>query len=238
MAKVQAGASGSTKRADARRNRERILEAGYAIFAEVGVDAQMSDIAEAAGLGVATLYRNFPTKEALVNAMVHDRLARCAEVAREAARHEDPWQALVHCFQFIANLQLENRVLSQFIAGRIAGSDDLVTQRDAMYEAVGEIVARAHASGVLRQDANVSDVRMALVACARVSSSESVLAQRLVRRYVSIVLDGFRAPGREPLEGPPLTIDESEEAFRDGPGQNDGSTAAFKRGRRAWPRQP
>lgn len=204
---------GAARRSDARRNGERILDAAFAVFARSGVDAQMSDIAEAAGVGVATLYRNFPTKEAIVHALVLDRLVRCTAVATDAAGDDDPWRALVQCFRFITDLQLENLVLAQFLARRIGGSPELLDQRDAMYEVIDGIVHRAQAAGQLRPDANVSDVRMALVAFAQVSGHESQIAQRLVRRYVSIVMDGLRGPGREVLGGPPLTIDESEDAF-------------------------
>src|SRR5512132_3777585 len=78
-------------RADARRNRERILKAAGAVFADRGIDAQMDDVARRAKVGVGTVYRHFPTKEALLEALVRNRFAEIAAIAEDALRHEDGW---------------------------------------------------------------------------------------------------------------------------------------------------
>src|SRR6201991_4974801 len=80
-------------RADARRNRERVLTAARAAFAEHGREAQMDDVARRAGVGVGTVYRHFPTKEALVNALALDLFEKLVQGAREALAIEDPWEA-------------------------------------------------------------------------------------------------------------------------------------------------
>lgn len=222
--------SGKQKRADARRNRERLLEAAFKVFAEVGVDAQMTDIAEEAGLGIGTLYRNFPSKEELVNALVLDRLTSASEAVGKTAEAPDAWKALVRLIGSIANVQLENRVLSQFLGGRIAGSPELQQQRDVFYDVLERVVERAQRDGKLRRDVNVADIRMTMMALAHVASSESPLAQRLVLRYLGVVIDGLRAPAESELPGPPLTIAESEDAFR-----GHSPAVEMRRGRRPWP---
>src|ERR671915_1320812 len=79
-------------RADARRNRERVLKAARAVFADHGIEAQIDDVAKRAKVGVGTVYRHFPTKEALLDAVVRERFEEIAGYAEEALRHEDAWE--------------------------------------------------------------------------------------------------------------------------------------------------
>ncbi len=223
------------RRSDARRNRERILQAANDIFGRLGVDAQMTDVANAARVGVATVYRNFDTKEALVNALLEARFARTLEVAREAARQQDAWEGLVSYIKWGTSLQSENRALSQFIAGHIKGSPDLRQQRMALYEILDALTQRAKDEGYLRRDVQLSDLRVMMLAIALAHGSG--YPERLARRLTSIMIDGLRAPGHETLEGPPFTTDELERALRVGceEAAEDDQTQAFKRGRRPWP---
>jgi AcrR family transcriptional regulator len=224
--------SGRPIRADARRNRERLLKAAFEVFAEVGVDAQMTDIADVAGLGIGTLYRNFASKEQLVNALVLDRLTSAARAARKIVDAPDAWDALVRLIRSITDVQLENRVLSQFMGGRIAGSPELQEQRDIVYGILETVVERAKHDGQLRDDVNVADIRMIMMALAHVASSDSPLAQLLVMRYLGVVIDGLRAPAGSELPGPPLSIADSEDAFR----VPSSGERVLRRGRRSWPR--
>src|SRR5918996_6567887 len=80
-------------RADARRNRERVLKAARAVFADQGIDAQIDDVAKRAKVGVGTVYRHFPTKEALVDAIVRERFEELAGYAQEALERADAWEA-------------------------------------------------------------------------------------------------------------------------------------------------
>lgn len=223
-----------SRRPDALRNRERILQAAYAVFAEAGVDAQMTDIAAAADVGVATLYRNFATKEELVNALLLEYFDRVIQVAHDAVDSPDAGQAFVRFFQWVTTLQLENRALCEFLAGRIGGTRELTDHRHRLYELLSEVSNRAQEQGYLRPDVSVTDLRTVLLATARLASSESALGQRLVRRFVGVALDGLRAPGVTPLEGPPLTITEFDKVLIR-PQRDDVTSRAFKRGRRAWP---
>lgn len=233
-----ASAAPRPKRSDAMRNRDQILQAAFSVFAKSGVDAQMAEIAEAAGVGVATLYRNFPSKEELINVLLVDHFDRVIEVAEEAVDAPDAWQAFTRLLRWMTAMQLENRALVESLAGRIRGSDELAKHRRALYDILGQVVRRAQEQGQLRRDVNESDIRAVLLAMARprLASSESPLAQRLVRRLCDVILDGLRAPGASELEGPPLTTAELNEAFRsaiaDAP-----PPRPFRRGRRPWPVQ-
>jgi AcrR family transcriptional regulator len=219
------------KRSDARRNRRRILLAAFEVFSELGVDAQMTDVAEAAGLGVGTVYRNFASKEALVNALLLDRLEGATVVARRAAEGENAFQALVDLIVLITERQMENRVLSQFLGGRVAGSSELQEQRDIVYEVLDEIVARAKEAGDIRDDVGISDIRMITTSVANLSVADSPLARHLVLRYIGIVMDGLRAPARSKLPTPAVSLADSEAIFQYGPGP---SGTALSRGRRTW----
>lgn len=218
------------KRSDARRNRRRILTAAFEVFSELGVDAQMTDVAEAAGLGVGTVYRNFASKETLVNALLLDRLEGATVVAQRAADGEDAFQALVDLIVLITDRQLENRVLSQFLGGRVAGSPELQEQRDIVYGVLAKIVARAKKAGDLRSDVNISDIRMITTSVTNLSAADSPLARHLVLRYITIVLDGLRAPVRTKLPTPAVSLSDSEAVFQYG----QASGTALSRGRRTW----
>ncbi|MCW2750855.1 MAG: putative tetR family transcriptional regulatory protein [Aeromicrobium sp.] len=222
------------KRVDARQNRDRIIQAAYEVLAELGVDAQMTDIAERAELGVATLYRNFPSKEALVNALVLERLSTGASGAQRVSEIDDAWEALTKMLEWIARRQLENRVVSQFLGGRITGSAELHEQRDRLYASVEEVVKKAQRAGQMRKDVRVSDIRMIMVSIAAIASTDSPLTNRLVQRYLAVVLDGLRAPGHTKLAGPPLTIAESEEVINP-PARAGKTPSAMRRGRSGWP---
>jgi AcrR family transcriptional regulator len=222
---------GEPKRSDARRNRRQILTAAFKVFGELGVDAQMTDVAEAAGLGVGTVYRNFASKEALVNALLLDRLEGATVVALRAAQGEDAFQALVDLIVLITERQLENKVLSQFLGGRVAGSPELQEQRDIVYGVLDKIVARAKKAGDLRSDVNISDIRMITTSVASLSAADSELARHLVLRYINIVLDGLRAPARSKLPAPAVSLPDSEAVFQYGSAV---SGTALSRGRRTW----
>lgn len=225
------GERSTSKRGDAVQNRARIIQAAFRVLGEVGVDAQMADIAAAAGLGIATVYRNFPSKEALVNALVQERLQsalRAIEIVE--AKDLAAWEALVKLIRSIVDHQMENRVLSQFLGGRIAGSEDLQEQRDLVYAGFDRLIERAKRAGDLRPDVGVSDIRLLMVSISHLSTNTAPLTRRLVLRHLGIMIDGLRAPARSVLEGQPLTIGESEVAFA-----TSGSPRAFRRGRPPWP---
>lgn len=220
------------RRSDARRNRHTILTAAFKVFSELGVDAQMVDVAREAGLGVGTVYRNFASKEALVNALLLDRLEGATHVATKAAAEPDAWQALIELMNGITVRQLENRVLSQFLGGRIAGSEELQRQRDVVYGVLNKIVIRAKRAGHLRKDVNISDIRLIMTSIAQLSASDSKVAQRLVKRHIGILLDGLRTDQPSSLPGPKVSLAESEEVFRYASAPTE---RLLRRGRRSWP---
>jgi AcrR family transcriptional regulator len=186
-------------RADARRNRGAVLAAAKKLFAEQGLDAQMPDIAKAAKVGVGTVYRHFPTKDDLIEALVAERFERIAERGAEALEHakDDPWQAFCDYMRFSVELQATDRAISQVFSSR----PDVMqahAKSSGTIERSEKLVKLAQRSGDLRKDAEVEDVPM--IICGLGHVTEAASAGRMApgmswERLLAIVLDGLRAPG-------------------------------------------
>lgn len=219
----------STQRADARRNRARLLDAATVLFAERGVEVQMSDVAERAAVASGTVYRHFPTKEDLVDALLADRLTAAAAATRAAvAEHSDPWQALAAFLRTITASQVADRALSQYIGGRISGSAELREQRDELFADFDTLVQAARANGQLRHDIEATDIRVAMICIARASAADWPGPDWLLDRYLPVLLDGLRAPGHTTLSGQPaadVQLNEPATTHNQSP---------FTRGRRRW----
>lgn len=225
------------QRADARRNRQRIVDAARTVFSDHGVNAQMTDIASSAGLGMGTLYRHFPTKEALVHALVHEHLTRLRAAACAAAKEEaDPWRALERFVRLATTQAISHRCLGEFMGGQIFASPELHAAQQRLYDTVSELVERAKAAGQFREDAGDGDVRVLIMAGSVAFCSGTAVASRALDRYLALLLDGLRAPRsfeRETLPGAALSQAEVRALFgecRPGPAER-----AFARGRRRWP---
>jgi len=178
-------------RADARRNRERILVAARAVFADYGHDAQMDEVARRAGVGMGTVYRHFPTKDALLEALLADSFSRIADNARAALDEPDPWQAFAGTLWFGAEQLAANRGLTQSL---VAHPADGVMEREAeLRETMGVLIARAQAAGVLRSDMVVDDVPMLMCGVGAAFQKPHGCPESW-RRHLSILLDGLRTP--------------------------------------------
>ena len=144
------------QRSDARRNRERILEAGRKAFAETGRGVQMDDIARLAGVGVGTVYRHFPTKEDLVLELVRETVQASIEAAREALTRDDAWEAVEwlvreHAAKMVRSRGLRDAMsMIDFSEENPWHTDEARTQADA-------VLARARDAGAIRADITVDD---------------------------------------------------------------------------------
>ncbi len=183
-------------RADARRNRERILDAARAVFAESGLDAQMEDLARRAGVGVGTVYRHFPTKEALVDALVEDYFAQLDAEARQALEVADPWEAFAGYIWRAAELLGHNRALVQVTAD---GQMREGAERQGLHETIGRLIERAQRAGVLRPDVGSDDVPMIMCSIGRVQMLGGAAGAEGWRRHLAIMLDGLRTASATPL---------------------------------------
>jgi AcrR family transcriptional regulator len=185
-------------RADARRNRDAILTAAKAVFAKHGPDAQMDDIARRAKLGVGTLYRHFPNKDALVQALLADRFEQIAGFSEEGLEHEDAFAGLCHAMRSGAELAARDRGVSQLF-GQIGAGAAVAAAQARVLDALGQLIRRARADGTLRPDFAVEDIPYLM--CGVVSAMHTIDADNW-QRHLQLILDGMRArPDLDPLPG-------------------------------------
>ena len=183
-----------TLRADARRNREAVLRAAKDLFADQGLDAQMPEVAKAAGVGVGTVYRHFPTKDDLIAALVAERFERLAEKAREGLAAEDAWDAICAFIRFSAQIQADDRGLCEVMGSRPEVMN-AAAREVGLPDLCERLIRRAQRSGQLRRDLAWEDVPM--IACGLGGTARAAVGPGAGRwpRLVEIILDGLRAPG-------------------------------------------
>jgi AcrR family transcriptional regulator len=174
-----------------------VLESARVAFAESGCSVQMEDLAKRAGVGVGTVYRHFPNKEAVIQALVDDYFADLGTRAQAALEIEDPWEAFSSYIWDAADVLGANRGLSEVTAG---GQMREAAERSPFFDAVGELISRAQRAGVMRPDVTVDDVPMIMCSLGRVQQMGGHTAAGAGwRRHLAIMLDGLRTGERSPL---------------------------------------
>jgi AcrR family transcriptional regulator len=185
-----------TLRADARRNRERIMSASRELFARQGPQAQMDEIAAHAGVGIGTVYRHFPTKEALLTAMVRDRFQEFAELATAAEDILDPLEALESVIRRSAEaVEGDAGFQLAMMSSNELEWEGIEEQKAALAEVVTRIISRAIDAGVVRDGFTVEDFGM--VMCGVTSTMYYKPGSADWRRHMEIILHGICAPVRE-----------------------------------------
>ncbi|MCA1222108.1 TetR/AcrR family transcriptional regulator [Streptomyces sp. 8L] len=194
-------------RADARHNRERILEAAREAYAAQGTDVPLTAIARRAGVGVATLYRRFPTRTALVAEAFAEQLSLCAGVLDEALADPDPWHGFCAVIEKVCVMQAVDRgFTAAFLAQFPDGGTDYERVWSRTEEGLAELVRRAKAHGGLRADFAPSDLPLLLLANAGVAAEPREVAVAASRRLAAYLLHALRAEGARPLP-PPAPLD-------------------------------
>jgi AcrR family transcriptional regulator len=182
------------RRADAERNRSAILEAAENVFRTQGADAPIDEIARRAGVGVGTVYRNYPTKAAMVEAIVEARLTPIIEAARTACEAEDSGAAFFAMLRRLADESAAFKALADSIAA--AGIDLHEAKQELSNElvaAMGELFQRAQSSGQVRQDASIEDVTMLMGGLSHTAVAASDTPAR--SRCVELLCDALRGGG-------------------------------------------
>jgi len=206
-------------RRDAERNRHRILQAAAEVFGERGLEATLNDVAHHAGVGVGTVYRRFPDKETLAEALFTERIDALIAIAEHGMSEPDPWTGLVLFFERIVAVLAEDRGLRQVLMSTGFGGARVTYARERLVPLVRSLFERAQAAGQLRADLRGADWPFIEFMLNAVVESSRHVRPELWRRYLTLVLDGMRAHRETPttLPEPPLAPEEMTEATRSWP---------------------
>lgn len=202
-------------RRDAELNRQRIIAAAHDVFGERGLEATLDDVAHHAGVGVGTVYRRFPSKEHLVEAMFVDQFDTILKFAEEAVRAEDPWQGFVDFTWRAAELHAGDRGLREVMLSNVFGQERVAEAKAQLVPLVTQLVARAQASGDLRPDVTPTDLPLLHQMIGSVIEFTHAIQPDLWRRSLALLLDGLRAtPGQATeLPHPPLDFQALDDAM-------------------------
>jgi AcrR family transcriptional regulator len=194
-------------RADAERNRQRILDAAREVFAERGLDVTLDEIAHHAGVGVGTAYRRFPNKDALIEALMVERIGELETIARECLADPDPWRGLAGYFERAMALTASDRGLREVLWSRVGARKPVAVARSRIVPVVSELVQRAVDVGAVRGDMAFSDAPLINFMLGTLVDIGGDVEPELYRRYLGIVLDGLRPRRDEPSELPVEALD-------------------------------
>ncbi|MFI7341019.1 TetR/AcrR family transcriptional regulator [Streptomyces sp. NPDC050085] len=196
----------SRLRGDAQRNRQRILDAAREVFTHSGVDVPMSAVARQAGVGVATLYRRFPTRRDLVREVFAERIETCSAVLGEALDDPDPWRGFCHVIEQVCALQAAERgFTAAFLDTFPDAAADHSRHRLRGERGFAALVRRAQEAGSLRADFHPSDLTVLLLANSALTTTPDPAAAS--RRLVALLLDACRADAVRPPLPPPTGLD-------------------------------
>ncbi|WP_322544795.1 helix-turn-helix domain-containing protein [Rhodococcoides fascians] len=191
-------------RADAVRNRQRVLAAARATFAEDGLDASTNEIARRAGVGIATLLRRFPTREGLVAAVFAEKVASYHAAAEAALQEADPWVGLCSYIERVCEMQAEDYGFADlFTTQAFPSPPELRDARDRAADALATIMERAQATGALRPDFEHQDLPLFLMANAGVVAATRHVAPDAWRRVAAYLIQSLASPAAQPLPPAP-----------------------------------
>ncbi|MGI5348522.1 TetR/AcrR family transcriptional regulator [Streptomyces sp. CA-250714] len=199
------------QRADARHNRARILRAAREAYTREGTDVPASTIARRAGVGAATLYRHFPTRDSLIAEAFSEQLAQCVAALDDALRDDDPWRGFCSVLTKVCRMQAQDRGFSAAFLSQFPDTADFHRERARAERGLARLVRRAKDSGQLREDFDQSDVTLLLLANNGVVGQPPEVAMAASRRLLAHFLRSCRARGQEaalPEPPAPLRLDD------------------------------
>jgi AcrR family transcriptional regulator len=199
-------------RRDAERNRQKLIEAGRAVFAELGPDAPFEEIARRAGVGIGTLYRHFRTRDALVEVIYAAHIEEVLAAAEEGSAAEDAWAGLVGFLERVLELQARNLPLRGVFL-RHGDDASLAERRKRIQPALARLIETAREQGSVRDDFTLGDLSLALWSFAPIFEATSELAPEVWRRHLRILLDGMRPAAATPQQVRPLAGKQLEAAI-------------------------
>lgn len=180
-------------RADARDNRDRILAAARALFAERGIDVGMRDIARRAGVGPATLYRRFPTKQAVIDEVFTAQLDACRQIVVDGCADPDPWRGFTTALQRLTALNVRNRSFVDALTSANTVEGSLMAHRRELLGMLAQLAHRAQEAGKLRADFVIGDLVLALRAGRGLASGDDTTRDAAARRFSALLVDAFHS---------------------------------------------
>jgi AcrR family transcriptional regulator len=203
-------------RRDAERNRQRILEVAREAFAEDGLAVTLDEIARRAGLGVGTVYRRFPDKEQLIDALFEERIGEMVALGEEALRREDAWDGLVAFLEMATAAHADDRGLKEVALSGVHGLERVARARQRMFPLVSRLVERAQEQGTLRPDVQPTDLPLLQLMLGSLSECTRDVEPDVWRRFLGILTDGLRTrrDGPTPLENPGLEPEQVQRTMR------------------------
>ncbi|MBP2338273.1 AcrR family transcriptional regulator [Saccharothrix coeruleofusca] len=186
-------------RADAARNRDKLLDAATRVFGERGLDAPLEEIARRAGVSIGTLYNHFPTREALIDAIFPARVAVLERIGAQALADDDAWRGFTRFVEGVFALQAEDFGLNDALSGRFSTAAGLAEACRGGLEVARRLIARAKDSGQLRADFEERDFVTLIWAMSKVIRESADEAPLAWRRCLAFFLDGLRAEAARPI---------------------------------------
>jgi AcrR family transcriptional regulator len=214
-------------RADAERNRRRLIEAATEMFCESGLEIGVGEIAQQAGVGRGTLFRNFPTKDHLIAAVVVDRMNESIVRGRVALEAADPGQGLFELIDQSVGRATTDRALFDAIGDTWLTNDEIRAAHAELMVVLDELVTRAQGSGDLRSDISAVDVLMMIKGVCEAMRSFQHIDPDVGMRQLDLLWSAIAAPGAQrPLRGRPPTVDDLERAQDGAPEATPGAAPA------------
>jgi AcrR family transcriptional regulator len=189
------------------------MQAAAQVFAERGLDGTLHDVAKAAGLGVGTVYRRFPDKEALIEALFETEIERIADLAEQAGAQPDAWVALMDFLRGMCGEQADNRGLHEVLNSSDYGQHRVAAARGRIMPIIADMLTRAQEQGNARKDIESSDLGMLMMMVSSLAHIQEARSDAWVR-YFELMMDALGArPGQSTLTVPALTEAELDSAM-------------------------
>jgi len=208
-----AGTVSVTQLSASQANREALLAAAQARFAADGLDASLVQVAKDAGLAIGTLYRHFPTRLDLIQAVSAEKLQRWLQAAERADALDDAWTGFVAFIEAMCQLQAHDQGFNDLISMRLPEAAGFPASQDRIGEIAAHIIGRAQEQGSLRPDLTFEDLAFVIWSQNRINQATREVAPHAWRRHLYLLLDGFRAEGAHPLPEPPMTSEQAYQAM-------------------------
>jgi AcrR family transcriptional regulator len=202
------------RRADAERNRRRLLDAAQELFRERGLEVGVGEIAERAGIGRGTLFRNFPTKEDLIAAIVLERMQEAIERGNALCDAADPGEALFEYLEYMAGTQQVSRSLFEALADTWLANVDIRAGHEQVIDTLDRLLRQAQGAGAVRDDITAVDLMMLLKGVCEAANALSQTGPDMIPRHLDLVRAALLPPATPvALRGRPPTVDDLKKAF-------------------------